>query len=435
MFSLKLLKKYVFSFLVMIFLFVYLLTITAMIPNGNMKKNILSSKNNLTYLVNDYKLGNIHLDKYYQKQNRFRHPYADTMLLNVIWHYDSSDPLKSIMRSNYYSKTDPEQMDYSLEEIVENEGNTQYIRYWHGYSVFIKPLLTIFDLGQINVIAYVVMFILNIIFIYKLIKNKLYDVLFSYILGFILCIYYIVPSCIEYIWCYFIFLIASIICISLENKNKDIGYALFLTGMITCYLDFLTNEITTLLVPLIIILTMKYKKIRSNNNRINSKFVFRYVFRVCFLWLLGYVLTWLAKWVLASLILNVNAINYVKDSLLYRIGTTRTLKMMILCIKKNYSMLLFVNKSFVSDGICFYVPHIVLLIWYFLLDKKNRTNIIVFIVCVLISIVPYFRFALILNHSSGHFVFTYRDQIITIMSLTLGIINTVNFRRILCRKK
>lgn len=61
------------------------------------------------------------------------------------------------------------------------EESFEYARYWHGYLVFLRPALVIFNIGQIRTILIVTFIMLLIIFMAVLIKNigVLYGILIA----------------------------------------------------------------------------------------------------------------------------------------------------------------------------------------------------------------------------------------------------------------
>ena len=59
--------------------------------------------------------------------------YADSILLNITYYYDSEHPVTSVLRSSYYH-TDSENENANLQYALENhpEPTLDYNRYWHG---------------------------------------------------------------------------------------------------------------------------------------------------------------------------------------------------------------------------------------------------------------------------------------------------------------
>ena len=112
-------------------------------------------------------------------------------------------------------------------------------------------------------------------------------------LGIISTAWIFVPQTLEYTWVCGLSLLACLIVISLSKRNKRTLYGLFfmITGMVTVYLDFLTTETLTLLLPLLILLWIGKNSGRSIATAAEAVIS----------WGIGYVGMWVLKWVLAVL--------------------------------------------------------------------------------------------------------------------------------------
>ena len=241
-----------------------------------------------------------------------------------------------------------------------------------------------------------------------------------------MCAAPIIPLCLEYSSMFHIMLIVSIIIVLIENKTKNLGLIFFITGMITNYFDFLTTEIITAFVPIIFLLGIRYKEKRLNSLRE----AILLSLKLSILWLTGYSLMWVSKWILASIVLNINAMNLVKDHIFERLNGELTyiskyelpFKAMVrnlftlypLNIQKNVKKLII-------------IPIAILVFELIFIKKKNIKKELWFsFILVLIALVPYLRYGILANHSYRHYFFTFRSQIITIMCLTIAIIYSID---------
>ena len=100
----------------------------------------------------------------------------------------------------------------------DKEPNQQYIRYWHGSMVILRPLLVFFNFEQILLINKITMWILAIILLVILFKNSK-PLAVAYIISMVMIAFPIVPMCLEYTWTFYIMLIASILAILIEKKG------------------------------------------------------------------------------------------------------------------------------------------------------------------------------------------------------------------------
>lgn len=308
--TLKNILKYILIYVITVSILFGALVITSKIPKEWIYNNLKESAEYYRNLPGITR-------KSTTKENEMLHYYADSMLLNIMYHIDSDHPVTSSMEARFYKKCMYDSNEDFVETMDENrEANEQYIRYWHGSLSVLRPLMTVLNIEQIYILNNVVFWALLIALVIILFK-KYKALALAFILASIMVKIYIVPNCIEYMWTVAIMLIVSIISFLIEKKgNKNLYILYFITGIITCYFDFLSTETLTILIPVILTLLVRYKE-----NRIAGfKEGFKFVFTSCVLWFLSYSLMWFAKWILASVILKINAFEYVKDNALLRMN-------------------------------------------------------------------------------------------------------------------
>ena len=354
------------------------------------------------------------------------------MILNIIYCIDTEHPLSSAMEAKYYSerpekKEENKKISYDFEKMRENKevGNTQYLRYWHGYIGIIRILLVFFNLGQIYIFNAIILSVLTIILIVLLIKNKAYALIISFITGLIMCAVNVVPFCLEYTWMFYIMLITSILAVFWKDNIKRLNTLFFITGILTCFFDFLTTEIITIIVPVLIVLILrvKEKKIKSFKQGII------FVIQSMALWGISYICMWITKWILASIILHINAFEYVISNATERInGEIYAVSAKALpwkAIERNLFTLYPLNtqkniKKLLIIPICIFIFEVIFI------RKKDLKKLWLSGLLLLISIIPYVRYAILANHSYLHYFFTFRSQIITVMAITLAIFCSID---------
>lgn len=418
---LKFAFRYTILFIILLLILFGIFTLVAKIPRECIENNIKQS-------VNFYK-DKQGIEKLKKKRDyTFIHYYADSMLLNIIYCMDSNHPIKSIMWANYFEKV---KIDTNRDfiDLVENkkEPNEQYIRYWHGSIIILKPLLTIFNIEQIYSLNIFIMYLLALLlFVFLIRKSKKIAIL--YIISMIMIYFPIVPYCLEYSWTFYIMFITSIIAISIEKRgNKGLYNLFFISGILTCFLDFLSTEIITIFVPLLLVFA-----IRKKENRLpNYKKCLVFFAKVSIIWIIAYIAMWLAKWTLASIILNINAIEYVKDNAILRINGLQRIeskkRMYLGALFKNFHNLYPLNNIKNISKLWKYVG-IFFAIVLVSFDCKNIKNKSFSLLMLIIGIIPYIRYLVLANHSYKHAFFTFRDQMITIIALGLIIIDCFYYK-------
>ncbi len=403
--------KYIIVFFTTICILVALLVLSALIPKNKIINNLNKSSE---YFKGVRGVNRRTISKEYETV----HYYADSVLLNIILNIDSNKPMKSILEAKYYEYRKADVNDDFISAIENGfEPNQQYLRYWHGTICLIRPLLTIFSISQIytiNKVIFTILFILLSIILFK--KNKILSIIF--LVSCFFTTMHITTKCIEYFSTVLIMFAVSIIALLIEKKgNKQLYILFFISGILTCFFDFLTTETLTILVPVMLVILIRYKENRIKDFKTEIIFL---IASLC-LWGVAYVSTWLAKWLLASAILKINAFDYVKDNLMLRInwngkydidsGLIR--KAILLNLRTLYPINTLKIKS-VYILIFSILGLAVTLQSINLINKKN--NWINYLLCI-IGIIPYIRFSFLLNHSYNHYFFTFRAQLPTIIAL------------------
>lgn len=414
--------KYIILFLLVLILLMSFLVITAKIPKEDVKGNIKESE--ICFRKADEIVRKFNIREYSHLDI-----YADSILLNITYCIDEMHPLSSVLEAKYYVKDlKYKAIDYDFEELVRKspEPNMQYIRYWHGSVGIVRILLTFMNLWEIYILNAIVLSILTIILLILLFKKKAIALGVSFIIGLIMTFAIMVPFCLEYTWTFYIMLITSILTVKWKDDDKKINILFFITGMITCFFDFLSTEIITITVPLLILLILKIKDRKITND----KEALLFIVKSLFLWFIAYAFMWLAKWIISSIVLKIDAFNYVKWQAKRRInggiaGIDQT-ELWMRAIERNVLTLYPLNlRKTISRPLSLIIVIVIFLL--ILIQRKNRKKIWILEAILLIGMLPYIRYALLSNHSYIHYFFTFRSQIVSIMAIVLIIIYSIEF--------
>ena len=424
-------SNYTLIFAITVLVLFSALAISCTIPRSAIEENLKESLQFYKDRAGIYKIKN---KRFYS----YIHYYADSRKLDIIYCLDSDSPIESMLWSKYYQVT---YMDSNRDFIdtVENsrEPNTQYLRYWNGCMLILRPLLVFFNMEQIYMLNEILLAILVLVLLIMLFR-KSKKLAFIFLLSLILVSSWYVALCIEYSVTFYIMIITSILAIMIDSKksvkpkidaNTKLFILFFITGIITTFFEFLTTELLTVFVPLIIILAIRREEKREES--LKNTLIF--VIKICLLWFIGYSLMWLAKWVLASIILQINAFDYVKNNFSMRFngiqGIENYEELYASAISRNIfsiPLLYLIETKFYKWEVKVILAAVFILILMYTNWKelKNKKTLLIF---VLFSIVPYLRYIILANHSYRHPMFTFRIQIITIMALLYIIIDCFNY--------
>lgn len=238
--------KYTLIYIIMIITFFTSLYLASAIPQSTIERNIKLSTEILKKEGIRQKVGakSVMIDN-----------WSDAVMLNTAYSIDSNNILQSIIygRRSY----DPNR---KLEEIKENKDenpiddleqtlsktNTsyyKYARYWHGYLVFLRPLLTIFNYVGLRVIFCIIVIILAAILVYYLNKNGGKGIALIFGLVFLMFSYQYVGLSIQYVAVTVIFMAFSIY---IAKHKKAKAEYFFIVGGLTSFFDLLTTPLLTL---------------------------------------------------------------------------------------------------------------------------------------------------------------------------------------------
>ena len=294
-------------------------------------------------------------------------------------------------------------------EQISNDrlGNYNYFRYWHGYVLLIRLAHLFMDVQGLYLMNFILiaflLFILICSLYYKGYKYEAFALLASYIA----MRFYNINISLEYAWIFILNLVLCIVLVHSRIRDWDkLNKFLFISGMLTCYFDFLTCEIVNLYIPLLLFLSLTGYRGLSIKNIAKSTVI----------WGVAYSFTYIAKW---CLIIALFGFDYAK-TLFGRIGT-RTLGG-VDWTKDNmpYMKRIFMSLSFNIRflGVAIVLALIILVICYYVrfrnIDSTSR-------LLLLIALAPYARYLILLNHSIWHYFFTYRSQVITVFAVLLSI--------------
>lgn len=440
----KIIFKYLKVFIVLLILLFILMILTSLIPSKAIRRNVQESANYMMTL-GEYSTPKINLGKPIGK-----FVYTDALMVNTAYSIDSKKPIESFLlaKKNYipgvtkvihtntpkdlptaekylnnnYSDTIKYQI-IELHDTAYSNGlyeSFEYARYWHGYLIFLRPLLFLFNYHQIGILLIIGILALSLTLLYLLYKRFNIFVSLSFLAGILIVDILLVASCINMILCFYIAFAFSIYILKKKDlKQKNIPVLFFIIGIITNFTDFLTNPIVTLGIPAIVcFLIMREKKTKLKD-------MYIIVFSSIITWGIGYGATWVSKWLITDLIYNRGIVINAIQQIVVRTGLDSKNSFPIKMLYKrmirysgNYwiSLVLLINCIYFG----FYVFKL-----YQKEDKllKNLRNVGPLVAIILLPII--WDIAL-RNHSTVHAFFAYRNKIILIIGIQIIVLILCN---------
>lgn len=191
----------------------------------------------------------------------------------------------------------------------------EYSKYWHGYLVYLKPLLMCMSWRHVETFLLILQIILlTAVIVTSFLKKRFY------LGGGVICaLLFMKPI---RIWlsltlsaCWTIALSATLLLLlfydKIEKRNRWEEFFLMI-GIVTAYLDFLTYPIATLGVPLCIWLVQSLETQCGVRKKLGR------FFWNCVCWATGYVGMWGMKWVAAEITCHSGTLRNAAWSVIYR---------------------------------------------------------------------------------------------------------------------
>lgn len=363
--------------------------------------------------------------------------FTDALMLNTAYSIDTSTPLESPMlaRKNYIpGQTQRVFMDlngnlgasenykadngdiYQVPEFYglmhgENIADSfEYARYWHGYLIFLRPLLVIMDYQGIRILMQVITIILMIVMLGLIAKKINWQIAVMFLIGFLSIDIFIAARAFNAICVFIIAIVSTIFILLKKDSEKNIAINFFVIGSVTSFIDLLTTPLVTLGIPIIVYLLLIQK------NGKNLKECLIELVKICLMWGIGYGLTWATKWILVQLMYNRPIIQNALTQAQVRIVTNKTtfLNMMI-------NIGNFLSYEVIFANIMIMISYAIIM----LVKNRNKelnikNNIVQSIPYLIVAMMPLAWYAVLKQHSMIHRFFTYRALVITIITLIVS---------------
>ncbi len=193
----------------------------------------------------------------------------------------------------------------------------EYSRYWHGYLIYVKPLLLIMSWEQLLWLEGIIQALLLLLTAAVSIRKKHYAVLPALLGGMLFMKPELMAVSLTMSVCSLIMLAAVLFMLLREDWLREKKYypEFFLcVGILTAYFDFLTYPVVTLGIPLCVYFLL--------SERENVIAALKRIVGYSFCWGVGYAGMWASKWVIADVTLHTGTI---KDALWNVLGRTEAI--------------------------------------------------------------------------------------------------------------
>lgn len=359
--------------------------------------------------------------------------YADSLMLHITYCTDILPPFKAAFAGALYGDTYAGSQLTAL--VHTTRGNpigelVHYSRYWHGYRIWLKPLLVFFDYMQIrlfNMYVFYLLFLLCCIYLYKKVSVKL---CLAFAISVIMLNIVLIPMNLMFSCVFIISFIGCILAIRTHEKTpKNLGLLFFALGCVTMFFDFYSYPFLSLGFPLACVLSIKLEDESSQKNMVKLSLI-------CILaWLSGYLLTWLANYGLSALFLGSQDARDTMDVLKYRLIKNDSEKGFLIALSQ------YVRRGWKAVNVSLkelliaphgYIMGILVAIWAVLIIPFRNKSIKFkkFIGFLPIFCLPILWYTVASKPTIQHVYFQYRGTGLWVMIVLVILFYAIDFNRI-----
>lgn len=401
--------------IISVILGVLLLTLVFCIPVNTMISHVGASVDAIIQDASEISVG--WLERYiFEKKETFTDAI---MVQNAIEKIDGKNPYEHAMWAYHLDLNDTTWTPEVSVKHLSGNGDTsvmflhQYSRYWHGYLVYLKPLLLLFTWEQILWIGAGLQVILMLTVLAVSVWKKRPQVGIAMLVGLLFMKPLMMMVSLAMTVCWLITLAVMLVILLKHDwlEQKDHYPELFLmTGILVAYFDFLTYPVVTLGFPLCVYFLIK------KEGKLKESVVRMAAYSAS--WALGYVSMWAMKWILADVTLHTGTIKSAFSSIL---GWTEAIGG-----RPRFSGGFYVISLNLQEYSSWLYPALMVALILFdvvsFVYACQKTTWKRAAVCsvpyLLIACVPFAWYILVQHHSGLHIAFTFR--IISVAALALG---------------
>ena len=404
----KKLKNYILTGTGILFLWVLLLIIAYALPMHSIHQHISES-------IPTFEKEGLYPQENINDMSTQRDNFTDAYMINIAG-YDGKATLLEKAFGSYYTTSNG--TENPIEWLKHENGKTEsYARYWHGYVVFLKALLLLFNYEQIRKLLYFFDMLLIIWIVLQLQKNQKNQYIFPFLIALLFFPLTVMGKSIQFSTVFIPTLLSIGIVLKYYEKLKDKwDYFFFIEGSIIAYLDLLTYPIVNLGFLLCFVFIFEkntdiYKQLKSFISK-------------SFFWAIGYGITWMFKWIIATIVLHENIISNALNQASFRTSNENAgaIWTYLDVLKNNIG----ICSNLVSAISVFFIL-IVLILKY--RESKQLHGINQLVSFTLVALLPFAWYKVLSNHSYIHYFFTHRNLSVTVLAVLFGFLQLYEYEK------
>ena len=241
--------------------------------------------------------------------------YTDTIMLTEAASADEAPPLTAMMTNTAYNVDNFATLADDLQWYIEKDWSTgaqrtdvptltpfSYARYWHGYLIWLRPLLLVTDITGVRVVQYGVLAALFAAVLLLLRRRCGLRAAGWFAVSQLAVTVFWAPHQVQFFTCFALAYAGCVWVLAKPRRSDNVCLALLALGAATAFCDLLVTPILTLGLPLVCWLLEPQQRLRAGTKQCGV------VVGGSLSWGVGYLLCWASKWVLAGLVTGQNVI-------------------------------------------------------------------------------------------------------------------------------
>ncbi|MBQ8068693.1 MAG: hypothetical protein IJ201_10185 [Solobacterium sp.] len=380
---------------------VYAIPKTRMVNNINRSKELLETEGNYRYWAADV-------------LNTQSDNFTDSLMADIAINPGTGKLLYDSMINCYVGWADTDNSSTWLlrvaggEPLYEGYEQVVYGRYWHGYLVWMKPLLLVFNIPELRIINMGLQLFLLCWMMILLYRELGLLACLGVGIGLFSMNPITMALSLQFSSIYYIVLVTLIVMLRHRNyiESRNLWWAVFLwSGIAVAFFDLMTYPAVAMGIPLIVYLMLK--------NDGTWKHIWN-VIRLSIDWVIGYAGMWVIKWFIGSAF---TGYDLVADGLgavgLRSSGEVANINMSYLnVLQENF-------HTIFTKPLPFFAAVFVLVLIIGLIFRKLKFSVSVskLLPLILVGTYPFIWYYVIRNHSIVHVWFTHRVFAITVTAL------------------
>lgn len=346
--------------------------------------------------------------------------YTDTVMLFEAASADEAPPLTAMMTNTAYNVDNFETLAEDLQWYIEKDlcAGAQrtdapalvpfsYARYWHGYLIWLRPLLLVTTITGVRIVQYAVLLALLAAVLWLLRRRCGLRACLWFAVSQLLVTVFWVPHQVQYFTTFCIAYAGCAWVLARPRRAGQLSIALVVLGTCTAFCDLLVTPIITLGLPVAVWLCCLPQRAASGARQCLP------VIGGSLCWGAGYAMCWGLKWVLATLITGQDIIG----DAIHQAGVRTTADIWHGMELSWGNIFRFVGDTLSQRGLLWPAVLVVILcIAAFLLCLRSKEALLRALPMGLTALMAPAWLALLRTHSIQHGWFTWRSLTVSIFA-------------------